>query len=71
MVDRYGKWHVKNQSEIKMLYWQVKNHNDHKAKQFKNRKRKLDEHHIGGTYCAYLVAHQFCAIELASLLVLV
>ena len=31
MVDRYGKWHVKNQSEIKMLYWQVKNHNDHKA----------------------------------------
>ena len=31
MVDRYEKWHVKNQSEIKMLYWQVKNHNDHKA----------------------------------------
>ena len=32
---------------------------------------KLDEKLVGGTHCANLVAHQYYAIELASLLVLV
>ena len=60
MVDRYGKWHVKNQSEIKILSWQVKNHNDHKAKQVNPQDRKYVQGNTHG------VINGTCATEKVS-----
>ena len=73
IVILYSCWHKEeaNEKEKKKSVQIEKKKKKNQTSSSYNRKRKLDEHHIGGTYCAYLVAHQSYAIELASLLVLV